>query len=207
MFICSVNIFSFHFFDFRLMYYYLKGEIVSIFQDSIVIDVSGVGYQVLMSHPDYFTVGQLATVYISYIVREDEQYFVGFSTLKEKEFFNKLIGCKGIGPKTALTALKDISLDDFINAIMTSDVKTLKKLSGIGPKAASQIILDLQGVLKINDVEKEKFTPAQEDAKLALKNLGFKVKDIEECLKIINDDTLSTEQYITQVLKIKGGRK
>ncbi len=185
------------------MYYYLKGEIISVSSDNVIIDVSGVGYQVLMSHPETFSVGQIALIYISYIVREDEQYFVGFSSLKEKEVFTKLIGCKGIGPKTALTALRDISLDDFLKAIVTSDVNTLKKLSGIGPKAASQIILDLRGVLTVsNSLSKEKLNQSQEDAKTALKTLGFKVKDIEECLRKIDDNSLSTEQYITQVLRM-----
>ena len=184
------------------MYYYLRGQIMEVYNDSIIIDVSGVGYQVFMSHPEVFSPRQSALVYISHIAREDEQYFVGFSSLKEKDVFNKLINCKGIGPRTALGALRDITLDEFLVAIQTSDVKRLKKLSGIGPKAASQIILDLQGVLALEEVQPTtKLNKAQEDAKIALKNLGFKVKDIEECLKKIDDDTLKTEEYITLVLR------
>ena len=78
----------------------------------------------------------------------------------------------------------------------------LISVSGIGPKAASQIILDLQGVLALEEVQPTtKLNKAQEDAKIALKNLGFKVKDIEDCLKKIDDDTLKTEEYITLVLR------
>ena len=186
------------------MYYYLKGKIVEQTSDSVIIDVNGVGYQILVMHPEDFVLYNDTLIYVSYIVREDEQYFVGFKTLKEKEVFSKLITCKGIGPKTALNALRDITLDEFLSAIANSDVKRLKKLSGIGPKAASQIILDLQGVLAISNSGEvpSKLNKAQEDAKQALKTLGFKVKDIEECFKIINDDSLSTEQYITQALRI-----
>lgn len=185
------------------MYYYLRGQIIEVNYDSIIIDVSGVGYHVLMSHPEVFYVNQNALVYISHIVREDEQYFVGFSSLREKDVFNKLINCKGIGPRTALGALRDITLDEFLYAIQTSDVKRLKKLSGIGPKAASQIILDLQGVLALGETtSSNKLNKAQEDAKAALKNLGFKVKDIEDCFKKIDDDSLTCEQYITQVLRM-----
>lgn len=184
------------------MYYYLRGQIMEVYQDSIIIDVSGVGYQVLMSHPETYTPRQSAIVYVSQIVREDEQYFVGFSSLREKDVFNKLINCKGIGPRTALGALKDITLDEFLYAIQTSDVKRLKKLSGIGPKAAAQIILDLKGVLALDSGEsQEKLSAAQLDAKQALKNLGFKVKDIEDCLKKIEDKNLSCEEYITLVLR------
>ena len=183
------------------MYYYLRGTIVEIYLDSIVIDVQGVGYKVLMSHTDSLKLGEVALIYISHIVREDEQYFVGFTSLKEKDVFSKLITCKGIGPKTAINALRDISLDDFLYAVATSDVKRLKKLNGIGPKAASQIILDLQGTITTS-VEVKKLNKNQEDAKMALKNLGFKVKDIEDYLKRIDNDNLTTEEYITSVLKM-----
>ena len=184
------------------MYYYLRGQIMEVYQDSIIIDVSGVGYQVLMSHPETYTPRQSAIVYVSQIVREDEQYFVGFSSLREKDIFNKLINCKGIGPRTALNALRDISLDDFICAIQTNDIKRLKKLSGIGPKAAAQIILDLQGVLTFDSTESiAEYNDAQLDAKQALKQLGFKVKDIDNCLSKIEDKTLSCEEYITIVLR------
>ena len=185
------------------MYYYVRGTIVEVYIDSVVVDVSGIGYHILMSHPEVYSVGQTSLIYVSHIVREDEQYYVGFSSLEEKDLFNKLIDCKGIGPKTALNALRDITIEEFIDAINNSDVKRLKKLPGIGPKAASQIILDLQGILKVEENKATlKLNKAQEDAKSALKNLGFKVKDIEECIKKINDDSLSTEQYVTQILKM-----
>ena len=85
----------------------------------------------------------------------------------------------------------------------------MKKLDGIGPKAASQIILDLKGSLSdfgvvstISKVSKPKLTKSQEDAIQGLKLWGFKVKDIEECLAKINDDSLSTEEYIKLCLKM-----
>lgn len=188
------------------MYYYLRGSIVEVRDDAVVVDVGGVGYLVLMSHPEAYREGDSALVYVSQIVREDEQYLVGFSSLREKDIFAKLIACKGIGPKTALGALRDISIDDFLSAVKNNDVRALKKLSGIGPKAASQIILDLQGVLAVETAKAtEKWSPAQEDARAALKNLGFRIKDIDDCLKQIEGD-FTAEQYIRQVLqRIKKG--
>lgn len=185
------------------MYYYVRGTIVEVYLESVIVDVMGIGYQILMSHTENFQVGQTALIYISHIVREDDEYFVGFSSLEEKDVFNKLINCKGIGPKTALNALRDITLEEFIDAILNSDIKRLKKLPGIGPKAASQIILDLQGVLKIEENKSTvRLNKAQEDAKSALKNLGFKIKDIEECIKKIDDDSLTTEQYVSSILRM-----
>ena len=97
--------------------------------------------------------------------------------------------------------------DEFIACIQNEDIKRLKKLEGIGPKAASQIILDLKGSLSDFGVVSSKTTKkslnkAQEEALLALKTLGFKVKEIEESFERINDDSLSTEEYVTAVLRM-----
>ena len=191
------------------MYYYLKGTIVEQGENYIVIDVGGVGYQVLVMHPEEFPLLELVRVFVAHIVREDEEYFVGFKDLQEKKVFNQLISVKGIGPRTALTALRGITIDEFIKCIEFEDVKRLKKIDGIGPKAASQIILDLKGSLSdfgvvstTSKVSKPKLTKSQEDAIQGLKLWGFKVKDIEECLEKINDDSLSTEEYIKLCLKM-----
>ena len=189
------------------MYYYLKGTIVEQGENYIVIDVGGVGYQVLVMHPEEFPLLELVRVFVAHIVREDEEYFVGFKDLQEKKVFNQLISVKGIGPRTALTALRGITIDEFIKCIEFEDVKRLKKLDGIGPKAASQIILDLKGSLSDFGVvscktTKKGMNKAQEEALLALKSLGFKVKEIEECFERINHDSLTTEQYVTAVLRM-----
>lgn len=185
------------------MYYYLKGFIVELGENYVVIDVNSIGYQVLMMHPEDYSIGDEVLIYIAHIVREDEEYFIGFKSLKEKSLFNKLINCKGIGPKTALSALRGISVDEFIECIQKEDVKRLKKLEGIGPKAASQIILDLKGSLVDYDVKETKkhINQNMEDALQALKSLGFKEKDIMEYFKSIDDDTLTTQEYITRALR------
>lgn len=190
------------------MYYYLKGYVVELGEDFVVIDVHDVGYRVLVMHPNEFVVGEEVLVYIAHIIREDEEYFVGFKTLKDKAFFNKLINCKGIGPKTALSALRGISVEGFIDAVEREDVKLLKKLDGIGPKAASQIILDLKGTLvevmpsKVGGSPSRKINLNQDEALQALKSLGFKEKDILDCFDRINNETLTTEEYITQSLRM-----
>ena len=120
---------------------------------------------------------------------------------------SKLISVKGIGPRTALTALRGISIDEFVRCIEFEDVKRLKKLDGIGPKAASQIILDLKGSLSdfgitTTKVSKPTFNKNQEDAIQGLKAWGFKTKDIEDCLEKINDSSLETEEYIRICLRM-----
>ena len=188
------------------MYYYLKGTIEEILEDSIVIDVNGIGYQVLVSNPSDFVLYSVLTLYVYYVVREDEHYLVGFKTKEEKSFFEKLILVKGIGPRTAIGALSGISLNDFIAAIMNDDVKKLKKLPGIGPKAASQIILDMKGTLvQVESKAASKIlNENMETAKQALLTLGFKATEIDQYFKQVSDQTLSDKEYITLFLRNRG---
>ena len=191
------------------MYYYLKGQIVEVNDGFAVIDVNGVGYEFLIINKNDFNVGDYLLVYTLHIVREDDELFVGFKTIEEKNVFTKFISVKGIGPKTAINALKDTTIDKFKEMIINEDIKGLKKLSGIGPKAAGQIILDLKGSLKqssLSSIEsKTKFNKEQEDALSVLKSLGFKGKDIEDILNKL-PEVLSASEYVNEVLKRLGNK-
>ena len=191
------------------MYYYLKGQIVEVNDEFAVIDVNGVGYEFLIINKNDFNVGDYLLVYTLHIVREDDELFVGFKTIEEKNVFTKFISVKWIGPKTAINALKDTTIDKFKEMIINEDIKGLKKLSGIGPKAAGQIILDLKGSLKqssLSSIEsKTKFNKEQEDAISVLKSLGFKGKDIEDILNKL-PEVLSASEYVNEVLKRLGNK-
>ena len=191
------------------MYYYLKGQIVEVNDEFAVIDVNGVGYEFLIINKNDFNVGDYLLVYTLHIVREDDELFVGFKTIEEKNVFTKFISVIGIGPKTAINALKDTTIDKFKEMIINEDIKGLKKLSGIGPKAAGQIILDLKGSLKqssLSSIEsKTKFNKEQEDAISVLKSLGFKGKDIEDILNKL-PEVLSASEYVNEVLKRLGNK-
>ena len=191
------------------MYYYLKGQIVEVNDEFAVIDVNGVGYEFLIINKNDFNVGDYLLVYTLHIVREDDELFVGFKTIEEKNVFTKFISVKGIGPKTAINALKDTTINKFKEMIINEDIKGLKKLSGIGPKAAGQIILDLKGSLKqssLSSIEsKTKFNKEQEDALSVLKSLGFKGKDIEDILNKLQE-VLSASEYVNEVLKRLGNK-
>ena len=99
------------------MIYYLHGKIQTIFSDSIVIDVNGVGYFLLMSHPDKYHEGDEVTIYTYQVIREDEQYLVGFISEQEKAVFTSLIRVKGLGPKSAINALSATTPEQVIAAI------------------------------------------------------------------------------------------
>ena len=183
--------------------YALNGRIVDIKDDHIIIDVHGVEYRVLVSRNHAFIKGVTTRVLTQQIFREDDQYLVGFSSEDERLLFERFLSVKGIGPKTALSALSGAVLDDIVRAITLGNVSFLKSLPGIGPKAASQIILDLRGKL-IDEPTHHPTTPLFQEAKEALQSLGFKSKEIDDALKRIRPDQTSVENVIKLALKSLG---
>ena len=174
------------------MIYFLRGTIQEVEQESVVIDVNDVGYQVLVSHPQDFDVGQKILLYTYNVVREDENYLIGFSDIEERNVFLSLIKVKGLGPKTVIGALSATTPQDVINAISSNNVAFLKKLPGLGAKAAGQIILDLKG-----ELTGSKGNPKQyEEVYDALKALGFKGAAIDRVLATINEPNASTEDIL-----------
>lgn len=179
------------------MIYFLKGKVSLIDGETVIIDVRDVGYQVLVSHIDDYVVGEEVLVYTYNVVREDEQYLVGFKSLEEKSVFLALIKVKGLGPKTAISALSATTPELVVNAIASNNVAYLKKLPGIGGKAAAQIILDLKGQLTGG----EKGDPGvYEDVYDALKEMGFKGAAIDRVLAGINEPNASAEDVLRMAL-------
>ena len=175
------------------MIYFLKGRVALIDKDTVVIDVNNVGYQILVSHIDDYQIGEEVLVYTYNVVREDEQYLVGFTSLDEKSVFLSLIKVKGLGPKSAIGALSSTTPAEVVNAIASNNVAYLKKLPGIGAKAAAQIILDLKGELTGGS----KGDPGvYEDVYEALKGLGFKGAAIDRVLATINEPGASSEDIL-----------
>ena len=178
------------------MIYSLKGRVLLTDGDTVVVDVHDVGYQVLVSHVNDYKVGQDVFLYTYNVVREDETYLVGFSSLEEKEVFLALIRVKGLGPKTVIGALSATTANDVKNAMASNNVVYLKKLPGIGAKAASQIILDLKGELTGTKGDPTVYDEVAE----ALKELGFKGAAIERVLATINEKDASPEEVLRLAL-------
>lgn len=180
------------------MIYYLKGKIVSIINNTVVIDVRDVAYEILVSHPDDYEIEQETLIYTYNVVREDENYLVGFKTVEEKNIFLSLIKVKGLGPRSVVNALSTTTPSSVINAIASNNVAYLKKLPGIGAKAAAQIILDLKGELAPGEKANPKL---YDEVYEALKELGFKGAAIDRVLSTINEPGATSEDIMRIALQ------
>ena len=186
------------------MFAYLKGSLEVKTKGYIVIDAHGVGYKVFMSETAIEKLGEVGEnvkVHTYLRVREDDMSLYGFNTNEELRMFELLLSVSGIGAKSAITILSNITPYSFALAVITNDVAKIKSLPGIGPKSAQRIILELKD--KINKEEttaempnevvekqvedKEKVT----EAISALQVLGYSKKEIEKALENVDKETLS----------------
>jgi len=187
------------------MYYSFKGKVVSIEKDRIAVDLGTIAYELLVARPSDFIFGEDVFVYVYEVYSENDHYLVGFLDKLEKDAFLSLIEVKGIGPKTALGALGATNPTDLFKAISANNVAYLKKLPGIGPKAAAQIILDLKG--KLTETNDKGNLLRYEETRDGLKALGFKSKEIDDALSSINEVGLSSEEALRLALKKLRGSK
>ncbi len=185
------------------IYYRISGKIVSVNENGLAVENNGIAYEVMVARPFDFSLDKDTSLFIYEVIAEDDHYLIGFPSKIEKDAFLSLISVKGIGPKTALSALKATTPDALFAAISANNTAYLKKLPGIGPKAAAQIILDLRGKLAVES-EKKSDDKEYPEVKAALKSLGFKSKDIEVALSKIEEKNITDEERIRLALRQLG---
>ncbi len=191
------------------MYYYIKGTLAQKGDNFMVIDAGGVGYMIhtsLTSLQNAGETGKTITVYTYLNVREDAMDLFGFTTLEEKNMFMNLISVSGVGPKAALAILSVTTPARFAVAVVTNDVKTITKASGVGPKLAQRVILELKDKLKTEDLQLDEDIEAGEipsdnknEAISALVVLGYSPNDAQKAVKGI-DGSLTVEEIIKKAL-------
>jgi Holliday junction DNA helicase RuvA len=133
---------------------------------------------------------------ITQIIKEDSNNLYGFVDLDEKNMFDLLIKVNGIGPKAALGVCSTFSPKTFASILMTSDIASLKRVPGVGPKSASRILVELNGTF---NADSNKQTHIKEVTQ-ALENLGFKKDKITKTLLKCN--STNTSDLIKEALKI-----
>ena len=162
----------------------LRGRLAEKQPTRIVVDVSGVGYDVAVPLSTFYKLGEPGSdvsLRIHTHVREDALLLFGFATLFEQQVFERLIAVSGIGPKLALAVLSGIEPADFVRAVQTKDVARLTAIPGVGKKTAERIILELMDRLPVGIGYEPGAEPAVEkpgddlrrDLLSALLNLGY----------------------------------
>ena len=197
------------------MFAYVKGSLEAKADNYVVIEAGGIGYKIYMPVPAINKLGEIGEnvkVYTYYHVREDAINLYGFCSDEELKMFELLLSVSGIGAKSALGILAEVSPSNFALAIITNDVSKLVKIPGIGAKTAQRMILELKDKMKtvqaVNKDEKVENAIIEEEstseAMAALQMLGYNRKEIEKVFEKINTKGLKVEDLIRQSLAILG---
>lgn len=191
---------------------YIKGVITDTKPGKIVIENGNIGYEVNV--PDNIvgllqTQDELVTIYTAMIVREDDISLYGFADKASLSMFNTLMTVSGVGAKGALAILSALNVAQLKQAILFEDIKAITKANGIGKKIAQRIALELKDKVGNADELPGGFTntpvitkgSAKEEALLALESLGFSRSEAVNALSTIDENDLTTEEYIKRALK------
>lgn len=194
------------------MYAYIKGTLEEKSTDSIVVETAGIGYKIYVSEHTMAKLGEIGEkvkIYTHYHVREDNISLYGFMSNEELKMFELLLQVSGIGAKTAIAMLSNITPSKFALAIISNDLKTLTKIPGIGNKSAQRMVLELKDKLKtqtaIEDDEEEAIpndnSESINEAGQALQILGYNKSEISKVFDKFDTHNLSTEELIKEALK------
>jgi Holliday junction DNA helicase RuvA len=175
---------------------FLHGKLVEALPTQAVVDVNGIGYEVLIPLSSYDKLpppGGAVKLLTQLVVREDAHTLYGFMTAAERDLFRLLVNTvSGIGPKIALNILSGISVTAFRGAVVHGDVKTLSQISGVGKKTAERIVVELRdkigaaGAWEAASASRSAGSPEDQklnDGILALLALGFKQVEAHDAVR------------------------
>ena len=176
----------------------IRGTVIEIGYRFLIIENQGLGYEVLVSDPKSFHINQDVFLYLYHHKREDGEFLVGLTSKEDSSGFRLLLNVSGIGPKTALSILSKITYSQLLTAISNNNLELIESLPGISSHMASQIFLDLKEHIARN----VKTNVAQyKEVKEALKNIGFKSKEIDKVLPGIYVASGSTQEIVREALR------
>ena len=195
---------------------HLSGEVLRAGPDFVVLDVGGVGYMVsvaLATRQKAPAPGGKFDLHVHTHVREDQIALYGFSSVEELDLFEMLIGVDGVGPKVGLNILSAASLEVLKRAIMAEDPAPIRRASGVGPRTAQKVIIDLKARLdaaaelevvpKAAALAGDGVVPKAVES--ALRNLGFSSQEARSGLEAVNwKESPSTQEALAAALKALG---
>lgn len=187
---------------------HVRGVVVEKFSSSIVIDVSGVGYEVQVPLNDYerASMDNEMMLHTYHHVREQSEELFGFSSLAAKKLFELLITVQGVGPKAALAILSLGEAEAVRNAIANSDSAFVQGATGVGKKTAERVVVDLSDKVGLPahysqvGVSVQSELGTADEALEALIALGYNLADATKALEGV-DTSLPTAQRVTEALK------
>ena len=196
----------------------LKGILLEKQPPEILLDVQGVGYELLLPMTSFYDlpeIGQETTLFTHLVVREDAHLLFGFAQKTDRTLFRELIKTNGVGPKLALAILSAMSVEDFAYAIEREELSKLVKIPGVGKKTAERLLVELKGKfkgikqtdffiesshIKMPSMATQNETPLDE-AVSALIALGYKPAEAEKMVKKVAKPDLNSEKLIREALK------
>ncbi len=197
------------------MIYSVNGPVLEILDDSLVVEASGVGYQIFAATGvlESCAVGDVSRFFTVHHVREDAQNLFGFLSKEDRQLFLMLTSVSGVGPKVALKVMSVLPTELFIKSILQEDVYQLTQVPGIGKKVAERLVIELKDkVSKIAqdsvlsggiELKSKPQTPYIQELSLALKTLGYSYDEIKRALGKAEglDSSQSLEHGIKVLLK------
>lgn len=197
---------------------YIRGELVAVEKDKVIVDVNGVGWGIFMPEQSMAMLPQTGNevkIHTYLNVREDAMQLFGFLTRDDLQVFKLVIGVSGIGPKGGLSILSKLSADDLRFAVLSGDAKAISAAPGIGKKTAEKLIIELKDKLDLDDMlnpsaSSESVTVSggnsagneiQSEAVQALVALGYGSTESLKAVKKVSGEYETVEEVLKAALK------
>lgn len=194
----------------------LRGIILQKQTPDLLLDVRGVGYELIASLTTFIDLPEInkeVTLYTHLIVREDAHTLFAFSSIEERALFRILLKVNGVGPKMALAIVSGMTANEFAQRVHNNDVSGLTKLPGVGKKTAERLIIEMRDRLPepSEQTQIDGFIPAptmrnlEEEAIAALLALGYKPTQASQMVAKYSSSGLSVEEIVRKALKASLG--
>lgn len=196
---------------------FLEGTLEESWPGRLVVNVGGVGYEVLVplfGDEQFGQMGAKTRILTHHHIREQEQTLYGFPDEDSRDLFRLLIlHVSGVGPKVAMSVLSGMAASDFKEAVVQGDIATISKIRGLGKKTAERIVLELADKVGVKDAwhalsKRSDMAPeaaAKNDALLALISLGYKAADAQKAIEKLPPELAKSDEMLRGALRLLQG--
>lgn len=194
----------------------LRGQVLALRNGTCTVDVQGVGYAVHLTEGHYrsLSIGDSVALITSLVVREDSLTLFGFEGTESLEIFEAFLGVSGVGPRSALAILSQLSPAEVLSAVVTEDDAPFRKVSGIGPKTAKLIVLQLSGKLNAlvaqsaaGSTQSSSVSASPDAVVTALIGLGWNEKAATEAVSAVRSPGIESAELLRQALAHLAGSR